>query len=43
METRKTNYEAPQVEIFEIEIEQAVLQGSMTGEDGEQNDPFAFN
>lgn len=25
METRKTNYEAPQVEILEIEIEQAVL------------------
>lgn len=42
METRKTNYEAPQVEILEIEMEQAVLQGSMTGEDGEQNDPFSF-
>lgn len=39
METRKTNYEAPQVEIFEIEIEQAVLVSAsgtgMTPEDVE--------
>lgn len=34
METRKTNYEAPQVEILEIEIEQAVLvSASGTGMD----------
>jgi len=37
METRKTNYEAPQVEILEIEIEQAVLvSASGTGEGGEE-------
>ena len=37
METRKTNYEAPKVEILEIEIEQAVLvTGSSTGEGGEE-------
>lgn len=28
MEARKSNYETPQVEIIEIEVEQTVLQGS---------------
>jgi len=37
-----TNYDNPRVEVIEMEMEQAVLQGSMTGEDGEQNDPFSF-
>ena len=37
METQKLIYETPQVEIMEIEIEQAVLEGSSTGEDGHES------
>lgn len=38
METQKLIYETPQVEIMEIEIEQAVLEGSSTGEGGYESD-----
>lgn len=36
METRKSNYETPQVEIVEIELEQAVL--SFSGESGNESE-----
>lgn len=38
METKNKTYESPQVEIMEIEMEQTVLQGSMSGEDGNESD-----
>jgi hypothetical protein len=35
-------YEAPKMDVLELELEQAVLQASMGGEGGSKNDPFGF-
>lgn len=41
METKKTNiYEAPEMEIVELAIEQAILQASGGPEDGNESDGF---